>query len=262
MVIKQARAIKLSTLEYALRSPFSDPSFDLIVVLDPSPENRLLHQNRIASLWILKFLSNLLSKNQPSEMRRFYNLFQRNRVAATTSGWAFELQAHQLLREVNRIQLFPVGCHITEGIFIYNDYTASRYGRNQRFLQLPGSKGHLLRGGVKLEVGHYYRRQATSDAVSSLFLVCPPDEPSPILLVFWITWNEARHEISEDDLRRIDELDLPPYTRRCYVVVTPSNVQPEIRVPEAYFMGRGKRGREAEDIFPVFHYPVRMDTLF
>ena len=262
MVIKQARAIKLSTLEYALRSPYSDPSFDLIVVLDPSPENRLLHQNRIASLRIFKFLSDLHSKYQPSEMRLFYNLFQRDRVAATTSGWAFELQMHQLLREVNRIQLFPIGCHNTEGNFIYNDYTASQEGRNQRFLQLPGSEGHLLCRGVKLEVGHYYRRQATSDVISSLFLLCPPDEPSPILLVFWITRNETRQEISEDDLRRIDGLDLPPYTRRCYVVVTPRNVRPEISVPEGYFRGRGKRGRKAEDIFPVFHYPVWMDTLF
>ena len=62
----------------------------------------------------------------------------------------------------------------------------------------------------EFEVGHYYRLQATnSDLVSSLLLVHPPDEPSPILLMFWIAWNETRYGMSEDDLRRIDGLDLP-----------------------------------------------------
>ena len=254
--------MKLGALEQALRSPHPYSS-DLIVVLDPSPEDRLRNQNRIASRWIFELLSDLHTKNRVSEMRRFCDIFLQNAVAATTSGWAFELQMHQLFREVNRIQLFPIRCHITEGNFIYNDYTASQEGRNQQFLQLTGSEGRLLAEGVKSEVGHYYRIQATdSDSINSLFLVYPPDEPSPVLLMFWIAWNETRQDISEGDLRRIDGLNLPPNTRRWYVVVvvTPHDVWPEIRVPEVYVRGRGKRGRKAEDIFPVFHCPVWMDT--
>lgn len=132
----------------------------------------------------------------------------------------------------------------TEGNFIYDDYTTSREGKDQRFLQLTRPEEHLLAEEVEFEVGHYYRLQAAgTDWVSSLLLVHPPDEPSPVLLTFWIAWNETRYDISEDGLRRNDGLDLPPDTRRCYLVVTPHNVWPEIRVSEARFMGRGKEGR-------------------
>ena len=61
-------------------------------------------------------------------MRDFYNLFQQSMVAATTSGWAFELWIHRLLREENLIQLFPIHCRATEGNFIRDDYTASWEG--------------------------------------------------------------------------------------------------------------------------------------
>ena len=100
------------------------------------------------------------------------------------------------------------------------------------------SEDHPLAEGVEFEVCHYYRLQATnSDLVSSLLLLHPPDEPSPILLMFWIAWNETGHVVSVYDLRRIDGLDLSPDTRKCYVAVTPHNVRPETRVPEARSMG-------------------------
>ena len=107
--------------------------------------SEVLHRKRIASRWIFELISDLHGKNRVSEMRDFYNLFQQSMVAATTSGWAFELWIHRLLREENLIQLFPIHCRATEGNFIRDDYTVSWEGPKDRgFLQMTGSEEHPL----------------------------------------------------------------------------------------------------------------------
>jgi hypothetical protein len=90
-------------------------------------------------------------------------------------------------------------------------------------------------------------------------------------------WTHA----DEKELRKIDDLQLSPYTRRYWVVVTPKDIHPKITVPVKHpqdgeqleISGRedGDRGmvadgcREiilADNPFLVFHYPVRMVELF
>jgi hypothetical protein len=116
--------------------------------------------------------------------------------------------------------------------------------------------------GVKLDIGCYYRPLTDSTPPNSLLLVSSPNEDSPILLLFGFAPNEAEHSVNDGGLRRIERLDCPPNTRGYYVLVTPRGVQPQIAVPKECFSSQRKEVGEPDEVFPVFHYPVDLDTLF
>ena len=65
-------------------------------------------------------------------------------------------------------------------------------------------------------------------------------------------------------MQRIDELKSTEDTRNArlyFVVVTPEDVEPEIKVPKAYFGMRSNKKLPIEK-FQVFNYPVSVDALF
>ena len=126
---------------------------------------------------------------------------------------------------------------------------------------LVTSVQYRLGGEVKLDVGRYYRLKAADFyPIHSLFLIHPRGEPSPILLMFWIAWNETEQTVNEGSLQRICGLECPPDTRRRYVVVTPSGAQPRMRVPRTIFSHRGQEDTVPIKVFPAFHFEISMGT--
>ena len=77
--------------------------------------------------------------------------------------------------------------------------------------------------------------------------------------MFHIT-RDKEHNV-EDDLRRIDDLDLPGNTRGYYVVVPPGDVESEIKVPKAYLGTEGEK-KPTNKVFQVFNYPIPIGELF
>jgi len=87
--------------------------------------------------------------------------------------------------------------------------------------------------------------------INSLFLIKPPNERSPILLMFQMTQDKDRHDVKPKDLLAVEGLDLPLNTRKWLVVVTPFNIEPKIVVPKTDFPDRWVD----TNIDEVFHFP-------
>ena len=69
---------------------------------------------------------------------------------------------------------------------------------------------------------------------NSLFLIYPPDEPLPILLMFLFTRDSAENGVNEACLCEISRLRFPRGTH-IYYVVTSDDVRPHIKIPKTYF---------------------------
>ena len=234
LVTAQVDQMKPDALRSALQRPECQESSHLVTLIEPSPASRSDCEKRIASRGVLELLWNQHLKDQVSEMEYPYNLFRSSSGSASAAGWVFELRMHQLLRQGDSIQLFPIGRRSSESNSFYDDYTASEQGRDQEVLQLTASEYHPLNEEVRLRFGHYYRPQTTNfPTIDSLFLIHPPGEPSPTLLMFQITRNKTEHDVNEGGLCRIEKMKLPKNIRRYYVLVTPHNIQPKIKAPPA-----------------------------
>ena len=261
LVTKQAQGMSAEALRYALRIRESDYSSHLLVVVEPSLEQRYSCQKRVASREVFEILWDQHIKNQPLEILRFYYFFRESPVTAPAAGWVFELWMHLLLRGGTSLPLSPIGGRTVQADFVYDDYTSSLEGENKNVLQLTRSGEYRLGGEVKLEVGRYYRLKAADFyPIHSLFLIHPRGEPSPILLMFCIGWNETEQTVSKGSLQRICGLGCPPDTRRRYVVVTPSGAQPRMRVPRTIFPHQGQEDTVPVNVFPAFHFEISMGT--
>ena len=193
-------------------------------------------------------------KGQASEMEYFYHLFSKSQTTASAAGWVFEFRMHQLLRDGCTIQLFPIGSHHVDNNTIYNCYSSLYDGQDTKALMLPTSEEHSLLPNMTLTMGNYYR-PLNSDInfpeINSLFLIKPPNERSPILLMFQMTQDKDRHDVKPKDLLAVEGLDLPLNTRKWLVVVTPFNIEPKIVVPKTDFPDRWVD----TNIDEVFHFP-------
>jgi len=130
---------------------------------------------------------------------------------------------------------------------------------------LYASPDCLFREGEQLTSGNYYRAPKVKfPAVDSLFFIEPPDEPSPILLMFQITQNHSEHDANSLGLDAVGRL-VPPNTRKWYVVVTPVDIEPGINVARKYFSDQGvdvKNVEGADALLRVFHCLIPTENMF
>jgi len=253
-ILAQVQQMNPEALRHALQSPEPDRSSDLIAVIEPSPSSRLSCEKRVASQHVFRMLWDRHIKHRVSDARFYYDFFRGSQNTDSTAGSIFQLRVHELLRRGGFLRLFPIRGHRTTVDFVYNDYTASEEERDQRDLQLPGSGEYHFVEGDQFCVGQCFIDHPDADAGNS----------PPILLTFHITRNKE-YNLNGEDLRRINGLNLPPHTSICkyFVVITPDDIQPEIKVPKALFEGEEQTEGEApEDLFSMFHYPVSMEELF
>ena len=243
-------------LRAALSSPNSDDSSHLIVRMEPDSDRRGRYRKTIASRYILELLWERHLKDSTDEMARLYTALQGSAVTAPAVGGILELRLHQLFtsREYP-LRLFPLlqSKSNSAKFHLYDNYSASYKEENLKLPKLTVSEVLPLdKGKIQLQIDHYYRPTADNyPSVDSLLLIRPTNggNPSPILLMFQIARNKEDHDVKEVGLERVEELGLPPDTRKYYVVVTPLDKQPRILVPKAY---HGK--------MDVFYHPV--DRLF
>jgi len=184
-----------------------------------------------------------------------------------TLGWIFELRIHDLLKQGGPVRLLPIYGYRSEADPVSEDHITSKEGGHQKVIQLPESGEHFLVEGDQLRVGQYYRlRAADFSSIDSLFFIHPHDEPSPILLAFQIRHN-AVCDINEEDLRRVNGLNLPhTNVRKFFVLVTPNDIQPGIEALNAFSEGTGGQ-RDMDQRTPGMHWqafrqPVSMVGLF
>jgi len=280
-------------LHLIFRSPSFYGPFHLIITTKPSSADRFCFKRVVASRHVFDLLWERHISHRVDLMGLLYGQFQANPTSPPASEWIFKLRMHQLLVEKQTLQLFPIGGHQAEVNLLYDNYTASRKRQDPMNLELVKSEQYLLAEKHHLQKNCYYLPKSKSfPAIDSLFLVHPPGEPLPILLVFQITRDEKDHDVNKRSLRKIDDLKLPPNTRKCYVVVTPEGVRPTITVPTKYLQNEeqqetsdseetstdedeestdGDREMSVDEdqdqmsvgnLFSVFHYPVRMAQLF
>jgi hypothetical protein len=243
------------------RGPRSGDVSHHVVIIQPSPTTRGFFETKIASRRVFELIWEIHLQHRISDMEYLYSFFQNSQTMAPAAGWIFELRMHQLLRRQQTIRLFPIRGRPGTTRFLYDGYTASK--ENPTDLQLAESDEYPLVEGDRLRMNRYYRLDSIDfPATDSVLLIHPPGEPSPILLMFQMTRNKREHNVDEEGLGKIDDLRLPRHTRRYYVVVTPEGIQPQIKVPPACFEGRGRRGISPDELFPVFHCPVRRNALF
>ena len=275
IVFEKIDALDLDSLRQIFRNPNSCDSSHYIITIAPLPTNRMRFGKEIASRRIFELLWEKYVQHRIDIMAEFYELFLASSVTASTVGWIFERRMHQFLAEKRTIRLFPIQGRPADAKFVYNCYAASAARSGGENFSLTRSEEYELVEGGELKKGRYYRPKPINfPAIDSLRLTHTRSE-SPILLMFQITRNQKELDVSLGGLRRIDELHLPPNTRKYYVVVTPEAMQPNITIPRVYIekggMPREKGKQKAkqadespgpEEAFPVFHYPVRSKDLF
>jgi len=264
-------------LELIFRDPTSHGSFDLIITTKPSSADRLSSKSVVASRHVLNLLWERHISHRADIMGLLYYLFRDNPINPPAAEWIFKLRMHQLLVEKQTLQLFYIRGRQAGLNLLYDNYTASMKRQDPTNFELAKSEQYHLIEKICLQKNRYYLPKSRNfPAIDSLLLVHPPGEPSPILLMFQITRNKKDHYVNKKSLRKINDLKLPPNTRKYYVVVTPEGVCPTITVPTEYPQDEeqqetsdneetstdGGREMSAGDLFSVFNYPVRMAELF
>lgn len=254
LVTREIAWLKPEKVQCALDDPNFDIAFHHILVIEPSPTSRGVPEKRIASRRVFELLWKEHLRHQVSDMKYFYDRFQASATTAASAGWVFQHRMHQLLSRKRTIRLYPVFRGPSRSNqSIYKGYP----GENPTDVQLARSDEYPLVEGGGFHVNRYYRPESTDlHSIDSLLLVHPPDVP-PVLLMFRIIGSEKEHDVNEDDLRRIGELDLAEGTRMCYVIVTPEGVEPEIKVPRMV-----DEGQLSDNMFQVFNYPVPLSEVF
>ena len=251
----------------AMLSPHSGNSY-FFALMEPDPENRRLPVNKIASRTMFGNVWHRPLRQSVPHMRQIYRYFTDNPFGAPAADWMFEFRMHDLLCRGGPIGIFPIGGHVAEGeaTLLYDDNSASQEGRNKTVIHLPQSSHILLddEDDTSLHVDNYHSLEppAESGSINSFFPVRFPGDRLPILLIFRMVRNEMELGVDDASLQYIERLELPQGTRRCYVVVAPQGTPLRVKVPRVCFLGREKKTRNPDEIFPVFHYPVRLDWVF
>jgi hypothetical protein len=263
-LVRQVELLSPDTLRHTLQSPDSGTVSHLITLTKPSPASRSRPEKVIDSRVIFELLWDKHIKFRAAEMEALYDLFQSNTFqTSSAAGWMFELRMHQVLRQENSISLYRIHGRRGNTNLIYDDYAISKSRKHTMAFQLTESEELPLDEGIKLDIGRYYRSRALNfPTIDSLALIHPPREPSPILLMFQITRNKTQHEVEESGLVMVNGLQLPPGTRKVYVVVTPQDRQPQITAPKKYFIDQGMGKKKADKVFQVFHCPINTRLLF
>ena len=256
----QVQQMDLAAIKIALASPDIDNSSDYVTRIEPSYRTRAVPRKTISCRFAFQLLWDRYIKDQTSEREFFYQLFSNNPIAGSAAGWVLEFRMHQLLREGRTINLFPIGGHPTINT-IYDHYPPS-YDVGAKALVLPESEEHSLQPMMALTIGRYYRPlNPNFPTIDSLFLVKPPCEPSPILLMFQVTQNKDSHDVNRRGLAAVEGLGLPPNTRKWLVVVTPFNIEPKIVVPPKTAAPNTDR-MDVDEVLQVFNCPVKTQMLF
>ena len=239
---KEIDKLDTDRLERVVRDPRTSDSSHLIITTAPSSRGRFDYDGRITSRYVFDLLWKKHICHRVDLMGFFYNQFQADTTSAPAAGWIFKLRMHRLLMQEQTTQLFPIGGRQVKANFLYDDYTASEDRQNPMNLQLAKSNGRRLVERYRLQKNRYYRPKSKDfPAIDSLLLIHPPNEPSPILLIFQITWGGREHDVNEKGLRNINDLKLPRNTRRYYVVVTPERTHPTMTVPMKHFRNEGQQ---------------------
>jgi len=257
----QVQQMDLAAIKIALASPDIDNSSHYMTRIEPSYRSRAVPRKTLSCRFALQLLWDKYIKDQASEREYFYQLFSNNSITGTSAGWVLEFRMHQLLRDGRTINLFPIGGHRATINTIYDHYPHS-YDVGAKALVLPESEEHSLQPMMTLTIGRYYRPLIPNfPTIDSLFLVKPPREPSPILLMFQVTQNKDSHGVKRRGLAAVEGLGLPPNTRKWLVVVTPFNIEPKIVVPPKTAAPNTDR-MDVDEVLEVFNCPVETQMLF
>ena len=165
---------------------------------------------------------------------------------------------HQLLREQQTIQLVRIAPADDPGPERPAPKRKSE-GESTKF-QLPRSDEKPF---IKenFSANTYYRpSSADLPAVDSLILISRSKLPS-FLLLFQIIWDTNEYNLSEGILDDINKLHSLKTAQKCYVVVTPGEIKPNIKVHKAY-SGKGGGGGQPVENISVYNYSVPANVLF
>ena len=247
-----------------LRTAFHDPGvhgFSRYVTTMWPIHDHCYYRVEFAARRVARLVWEKHAHSQIDDMEDFYQLFCGGKVLSTSATWIFKFRMHELLRNGQTIELFPILHSPNKGManLIYDNYAASRNGKDPINLTLPVSSEYPLTEGVRLEEGRYYRPKSSDFVVDSLLLIHPPGE-SPILLMFQMSSNDDELGVSPEGSDIIDRMLLG--TRKYYIVVTPDTAHPKVNVPVKYFKEMEKQVASADESFLVFHYSVRLEQLF
>ena len=219
--------------------------------------NRGVFEKRFASRYVFELLWKEHLRSWTFDLGYFYDQFRDSPITAASARWVFEFRVCQLLREQRTIQVFPIiqGTPWPEHYF-YEHYP----GKNAVDLQMPGSEEHRPVEGVRSVVNPRYHPRFTAPAIDPLFLIHPPDDSPPIILVFEATQNAEDWDANRGSLRRADALDLK--VRQHYVVIALEGTRPKITVPKAYHEVTSVNQPLPKEVLQVFNYPVPKHVLF
>ena len=233
-----------------------------LIQIEPSPTSRYVPQTRVVTTRVFEMFWQIHQCEQLREMARFYDMCRRTPTTSAVDA-LFEFRVHQLLRAKRRISLVPILGHLKteDKNVVYDDYRPKK--RITQHVALPGSEVVTLTDGIVLTPGCYYRPRRGNDlpAINSLLLIKLGGE-SHVLLMFHITVNAGQIEMNKASLEKVDDLIVPPNTKKILVAVIPKNVSPKIIVPREYLTDAFLALEDPNSVLPVLCYQLCWDSLF
>ena len=227
-----------------------------IITIHPKPNDPSNFEVGFASRRVFEILWERRIHDRIEDIRHFYNLFTSNPVTSVAGGWTFELRLHQLLPKKQEIKLFTMTRHAALVNFLFNNHDKPS---GPTIFKLPASQERELSSEVvKLKENSYYRPKSKNHPTIDSLLLFRNGRCGPcILLMFQFTLAQS-HDVNLRGLEGLDKLQIPPGTKRYYVVVTPEFSSPTIVVPKQYVIEKEKR----QESFEVLHLPVTPKYLF
>ena len=258
----QSAVESVDDLLHALTRPSTiTETSHLVVLLEPSPQDRSSCQVKIITRAVLEMVWRRHLEHKAIRARDFYELFLEHSSMAASAGLIFEFRIHQLLRQGQCIEVFRVNANSDALSHVYSEYQATidRDPEESLSFELPPSGENLLHGGItSLVVGRYYR--LASSTFDSLILLEPDWSNHHVLLIFRITRNKTNLDVKKEGLVQVKKLNLPNRTKMYYVAITPEELHPTITIDRDCLDVIGKG--EPENLLPVYHYPVTQSRLF
>jgi hypothetical protein len=250
LVLKGISGMDSNNLLHAFQSPRSNSTSHYVLITEPTSD-RGAFRKRVASRRVFELLWKKRLAHLTFDMGYFYHWFRASPITAASAGLVFEFRMRQLLMEQRTIQVFPIIQSTPEPAnYVYEHYP----GKNPVDLQMARTEKH------RSVANHRYYLRST--AIDPLFLIYPPDDLPPILLVFEATQNAEDRDAGEDGFRRVDGSTLDPNLHRYYVVVALENTRPRVTVPKEYHEVTGINRPLPEEVLRVFNYPVPRGVLF
>ena len=249
-----------------------------VITTGPLPGNHSKPYRTFTSPYVFEECYKQIYKDQAEMLKIHYNQLCSNPTTSAATGMIFKYRAHQFLQKKKTINLFPIlgrlnpsyipsyppYLYYSQAPIIYDDYKATNSRKDKKQVNLPNLEEHIIIDKTEAHIKYntYYRPEhSNSNSIDSWVLIQQGLWKPPIFIMFQITTDVGKCELTQASLDIIDQLDIPKDALRWLVVFSPKEVHPEIGPKMVDYLKKSVDIPLNSVHIPVFHYPINSDKV-